>query len=45
MTVRWGKIGTAGQRKTKTFVSRDAAIREAEGLLAEKQGKGYRTCP
>ena len=45
LTVRWGKIGTAGQRKTKTLVSRDAAIREAERLLAEKQGKGYRTCP
>jgi len=42
LTVRWGKIGTAGQRKTKTFASPEAAMREAEGLLAEKRGKGYR---
>ena len=45
LTVRWGKIGTTGQRKTKTLASPEVAIREAEGLLAEKQGKGYRTCP
>jgi DNA ligase-1 len=45
LTVRWGKIGTAGQRKTKTFGSPDAAIREAEGLLAEKLSKGYCACP
>jgi DNA ligase-1 len=45
VTVRWGKIGTTGQRKTKTLVSPDAAIREAEGLLAEKLSKGYRACP
>jgi len=44
LTVRWGKIGTAGQRKTKTFASPDAATREAAGLLAEKRGKGYREC-
>lgn len=45
LTVRWGKIGTAGQRKTKTLASPEVAIREAEGLLAEKRGKGYTACP
>jgi DNA ligase 1 len=42
MTVRFGRIGTAGQTKTKAFASESAAAQEAEKLTAEKTGKGYR---
>lgn len=41
VTTRWGKIGTAGQQKTKTFDSTAKAITEYDKLLAEKTGKGY----
>ena len=41
VTTRWGKIGTAGQQKTKTFDSTAKAIAEYDKLLAEKTGKGY----
>jgi DNA ligase-1 len=42
MIVRFGRIGTAGQTKPKTFASGEAAGREAATLVAEKLGKGYR---
>jgi DNA ligase-1 len=42
MTVSYGRIGTAGQSKTKTFPSPDAAAREAAKSMDEKTGKGYR---
>jgi DNA ligase-1 len=42
MTVRFGRIGTAGQSKTKAFATAEAASREADKLVAEKLGKGYR---
>jgi DNA ligase-1 len=42
VTVRYGKIGTDGQSKTKDFADEAAAIRHAEGLIGEKMGKGYR---
>ncbi|MBL9025534.1 MAG: WGR domain-containing protein [Myxococcales bacterium] len=41
MTVRFGKIGTAGQSKTKTFASQAAAEAEAAKLIHEKTSKGY----
>jgi DNA ligase-1 len=41
MTVRFGRIGTAGQTKTKSFASEAAAAQEAAKLIAEKAGKGY----
>jgi DNA ligase-1 len=41
-TVRFGRIGTSGQAKTKTFASADAANRDAEALISEKTRKGYR---
>lgn len=41
VTVRFGRIGTAGQTKTKTFASEAAATQEAAKLIAEKTGKGY----
>jgi DNA ligase-1 len=42
LTVTYGRIGTAGQSKTKTFADAGAALAEAEKLIAEKTGKGYR---
>lgn len=41
LTVTFGKIGTNGQTKTKTFASPDAAEKEAASLVREKTGKGY----
>ena len=41
LTTRWGKVGTAGQSKTKSFPSAQAAQKELEALVREKVGKGY----
>lgn len=41
VTVRYGKIGTAGQSKTKEHSSSAAAEAEAAKLIREKTGKGY----
>ncbi|MCE9562758.1 MAG: WGR domain-containing protein [Planctomycetes bacterium] len=40
-TVTYGKIGTAGQTKTKSFPSSQKAQAAAEKLIMEKVGKGY----
>jgi len=40
-TVRFGRIGTAGQSQSKTFADDIKAKREAESLVAEKLRKGY----
>ena len=40
-TVRYGKIGSAGQEKTKDFDDDDAAAADAAKLIAEKTKKGY----
>jgi predicted DNA-binding WGR domain protein len=40
-TVRFGKIGTDGQTKTKEFESAAAAKADADKLIAEKTKKGY----
>jgi len=40
-TTTWGRIGTAGQSKSKTFGSEAEAKKEYEKLIAEKVGKGY----
>ena len=40
-TVRFGRIGTAGQSQTKAFADETSAKREAEKLIAEKAKKGY----
>jgi DNA ligase-1 len=40
-TVRYGRIGTLGQSKTKSFASPEAAQRDTDKLIAEKTGKGY----
>lgn len=41
LTVVFGKIGTAGQTKPKTFGSPEAAQKEADKLVGEKTRKGY----
>ncbi len=41
VTVRYGRIGTAGQSKTKSFSDSTAAVRHAEKLIAEKTREGY----
>jgi DNA ligase-1 len=41
VTTRWGKIGTDGQSKTKTFADPARAQAEADKLIEEKTGKGY----
>lgn len=40
-TVRYGKIGTAGQSQVKEFPDAAAASKAADKLIAEKAGKGY----
>jgi predicted DNA-binding WGR domain protein len=44
-TVRFGRIGTAGQSQTKTFADHAKAEREAQSLIAEKLKKGYAEKP
>jgi predicted DNA-binding WGR domain protein len=41
MTTRWGRIGAAGQSKTKTFADAAAASKQVAKLIAEKTGEGY----
>jgi uncharacterized protein (TIGR02996 family) len=40
-TVTFGKVGTSGQTRTKSFASPEKAHRAAERLIREKTGKGY----
>lgn len=40
-TVTYGRNGTAGQSKSKTFDSEEACLKDAEKLVAEKTKKGY----
>lgn len=44
-TVRFGRLGTNGQSKTKTFASEGAAKGDADKLAKEKLAKGYREVP
>lgn len=41
LTVRYGRIGTAGQTQTKAFASAAKAQAEHDKLVREKTGKGY----
>jgi DNA ligase-1 len=41
MTTRWGRIGTTGQSKTKTFADEAAAAKQVAKLIADKTGEGY----
>ncbi len=40
-TVRWGRIGTAGQSLTKSFESATDATDATERLIKQKRDKGY----
>ncbi|HEY3999828.1 MAG TPA: DUF4132 domain-containing protein [Candidatus Xenobia bacterium] len=42
LSVRWGRIGTAGQGKDKAFPSPDRAQAEFDKLVREKLKEGYR---
>ncbi len=42
LTVTYGRIGSAGQTKTKELASEDKAIGEAEKLITQKRKKGYK---
>jgi DNA ligase-1 len=42
VTVRFGRIGTSGQAKTKDFAIEELARRNADGLIEKKVAKGYR---
>jgi len=39
--VRFGRIGSDGQRRVKSFADEHAARRDAQDLIAEKTRKGY----
>jgi predicted DNA-binding WGR domain protein len=41
LTIRFGRIGTAGQVQVKTFADSARAERESIKLIAEKAAKGY----
>ena len=41
VTVRFGRIGTQGQTRVKSFPDSTAAARHAERLVTAKTGKGY----
>lgn len=41
MTTRWGRIGSSGQSKTKTFVEEQMAAQAIAKLIEEKVGEGY----
>jgi DNA ligase-1 len=41
MTTRWGRIGSAGQSKTKTFADELAAEQAITDLIEDKTGEGY----
>ena len=43
--VRFGRIGSEGQRRTKAFLDAEAAHRDAARLIREKLRKGYRDFP
>lgn len=42
VTVRFGRLGTDGQRQNKTFPDPAAARKQVEKLIGEKTAKGYR---
>jgi DNA ligase-1 len=41
MTTRWGRIGSAGQSKTKAFADEAAAMAAATKLVSQKTTEGY----
>ncbi len=45
VTVRFGRIGAAGQTQTKTFADEAAAQAHVDKLVEEKEDKGYTEAP
>lgn len=45
MTTRWGRIGTTGQSKTKTFADEQAAASAMALLIEQKMDEGYAEKP
>jgi len=45
MTTRWGRIGSDGQSKTKTFADEQAAANAMAVLIEQKTDEGYVECP
>ena len=45
MTTRWGRIGSAGQSKTKPFADAPAAANALALLIEEKTDEGYKEKP
>ena len=41
ITTRWGRIGSTGQSKTKTFADEQAAVNAMAALIEEKTDEGY----
>jgi predicted DNA-binding WGR domain protein len=41
MTTRWGRIGSSGQSKTKSFADEQVAAKTVAKLIEEKTGEGY----
>ena len=41
VTVRYGRIGSEGQAKTKQLADETAALRHVDDQIREKTGKGY----
>lgn len=41
MTTRWGRVGSNGQSKTKTFADEATAAKQTAKLIEEKTGEGY----
>jgi len=41
LIIRWGRSGTRGQIQLKSFADEEAAKKEMEKLLREKENKGY----
>ena len=41
MTTRWGRLGSDGQSKTKTFADQAAAANAVAVLIEEKTDDGY----
>jgi DNA ligase-1 len=44
LTTRWGRIGSAGQSKTKAFADPSAAAHSMAVLIEEKTAEGYIEC-
>ncbi|MDR3459232.1 MAG: DNA ligase [Verrucomicrobiae bacterium] len=42
MTTRWGRIGSAGQSKTKSFADEPAAANAMAALIEDKTDEGYK---